>query len=229
MRVLVIEDERHISKYLTKSLEAEGFAVDCAYDGIAGLDKALAGSYDAITLDIMLPGMNGYKVCKELRDAGVNTPVLMLTAKDGEYDEADALDIGADDFLRKPFSLVVLVARLRALVRRGGSERGSVLQVSDLVLDPGERTVKRAGQSINLTPREFSLLEYFMANAGQALSKSQMLEHVWGVEYASDDNLVEVYVGYLRKKIDAPFDVPLIKTVRGVGYRMESFGEKPAS
>jgi len=221
MRILIVEDEEHIAKYLKKSLQAEGFAVDCAYDGITGRDKALKGSYDAITLDIMLPGLNGYAVCKEIREAGVTTPVLMLTAKDGEYDEADALDMGADDFLRKPFSLVVLVARIRALVRRGEGAREALLRVGPLSLDPRARTVERDGVSIALTPREFSLLEYFMMNAGQALSKAQLLERVWGIEFAADENLVEVYVGYLRKKVDAPFDMPLIRTVRGVGYRLE--------
>ena len=226
MRVLVVEDEKHIVKYLSKSLEAEGFCVDCAYDGNDGLEKALTGAYDAITLDIRLPGMNGYEVCKQLRAAGIATPVLMLTAKDGEYDEADALDIGADDFLRKPFSLVVLVARLRALVRRGRAAGGSTLQVADLVLDARERTAARAGMELALTPREFSLLEYLMVNAGHVLSKTQLLQQVWGMEYAGDDNLVEVYIGYLRKKVDAPFDVALIKTVRGVGYRLEQPSEQ---
>lgn len=222
MRVLIVEDEEHIAKYLKKSLQAEGFAVDCAYDGLTGRDKALEGTYDAITLDIMLPGMNGYQVCREIREAGVQTPVLMLTAKDGEYDEADALDIGADDFLRKPFSLVVLIARIRALVRRGAGAKEAALHVDDLELDPRSRTVVRDGADISLTPREFSLLEYLMLNQGQALSKSQLLERVWGIEFKADENLVEVYIGYLRKKVDAPFDKPLIRTVRGVGYKIEA-------
>ena len=220
MRVLIVEDEENMVAYLAKSLEAEGFTVDCALDGVTALDKALTESYDAITLDIMLPGMNGYEVCRQVRAAGIATPVLMLTAKDGEYDEADALDIGADDFLRKPFSLVVLVARLRALVRRGGADRGNVLVVGELSLDPGSRAVKRAGSVIELTPREFSLLEYLMHNAGQTLSKAQLFEHVWGNEFSGDENVIEVYIGYLRKKVDAPFDTAYIKTVRGVGYRL---------
>lgn len=218
MRILVVEDEAHIVEYLRKSLMAEGFAVDAATDGNKGLEMALSQSYDAITLDIMLPGMNGYDVCKEIRAAGIETPILMLTAKDGEYDEADAFDIGADDFLRKPFSLVVLIARLHALLRRGSVSRGGALQVADLSLDPSSKKVERAGVSIELTPREFALLEYLIHNQSIALSKAQLLEHVWGIDFVADDNLVEVYIGYLRKKIDAPFDEPLIHTIRGVGY-----------
>ena len=224
MRVLVFEDEAHIVDYLKASLEDEGFAVDVAYDGDTGLEMALSESYDVITLDIMLPGMNGYNVCGELRAAGIRTPVLMLTAKDGEYDEADALDIGADDFLRKPFSLVVLVARLRALLRRGARGSSPLLQVGDLTLDPASKAVQRAGAAIDLTPREFALLEYLMYNAGQVLTKTQILDHVWSPGYMGGENVVEVYVGYLRKKVDAPFGEKLISTVRGVGYRMGETG-----
>ena len=223
MRILVVEDEENIVDYLQKSLSAEGFVVDTATDGNTGLEMALSQSYDAITLDIMLPGMNGYAVCREIRDAGIETPILMLTAKDGEYDEADAFDIGADDFLRKPFSLVVLVARLHALIRRRASGGSAQLQVGDLTLNPASKKVARAGIPIELTAREFSLLEYLMHNQNIAISKSQLLEHVWGLDYAADDNVVEVYIGYLRKKIDAPFDTPLIHTVRSVGYWL---GEK---
>ena len=218
MRVLVVEDEENISAYLKASLEAEGFVVDTATDGVTGLDMALSTSYDAITLDIMLPGMNGYDVCKEIRAAGIQTPILMLTAKDGEYDEADAFEIGADDFLRKPFSLVVLVARLRSLLRRKSSGKGGELTVGDLTLNSSSKKVSRAGTPIELTLREFALLEYLMHNENIALSKPQILEHVWGINYAADDNVVEVYIGYLRKKIDTPFDTPLIHTLRGVGY-----------
>ena len=218
MRILVVEDEANIVEYLQKSLAAEGFAVDTATDGITGLEMALSQTYDAITLDIMLPGMNGYDVCKEIRAAGITTPILMLTAKDGEYDEADAFDIGADDFLRKPFSLVVLMARLQALFRRGSNAVRNSMEVADLKLDPFSKRVERAGQTIDLTAREFSLLEYLMHNQNIALSKSQLLEHVWGVDFAADENVVEVYIGYLRKKIDTPFEKPLIHTIRGVGY-----------
>lgn len=221
VRILVVEDERNLVSYLKASLEDEGFSVDVAEDGDTGLEMALGGSYDAITLDVMLPGMNGYAVCDALREAGVATPVLMLTAKDGEYDEADALDIGADDFLRKPFSLVVLVARVRALVRRGANRVRPVLRVADLELDPSSRRAVRAGRQIELTPREFSLLEYLMYNAGRVLTKGQILEHVWSPGYLGGENVVEVYVGYLRKKVDAPFPTSLISTVRGVGYRMD--------
>ena len=221
VRILVVEDERNLVSYLKASLEDEGFSVDVAEDGDTGLEMALGGSYDALTLDVMLPGMNGYAVCDALREAGVATPVLMLTAKDGEYDEADALDIGADDFLRKPFSLVVLVARVRALVRRGANRVRPVLRVADLELDPSSRRAVRAGRQIELTPREFSLLEYLMYNAGRVLTKGQILEHVWSPGYLGGENVVEVYVGYLRKKVDAPFPTSLISTVRGVGYRMD--------
>lgn len=218
MRILVVEDEENIAEYLSKSLSAEGFAVDVAFDGNTGLEMALTQSYDAITLDIMLPGMNGYNVCKEIRAAGIGTPILMLTAKDGEYDEADAFDIGADDFLRKPFSLVVLVARLHALLRRGSVGNSGELRVADLVLDPATKRVARAGVAIELTAREFALLEYLMHNQNIAISKAQLLEHVWGVDFAADDNVVEVYIGYVRKKVDSPFDKRLIHTIRGVGY-----------
>ena len=220
MRILIVEDERNVTSYLQTSLEAEGFAVDIAEDGDAGLGLALTNAYDAITLDIMLPGMNGYRVCEEIRKAGVETPILMLTAKDGEYDEADALDIGADDFLRKPFSLVVLIARLRALLRRGAGRAKASLRVGDLELDLSTKCAVRSGRRIELTPREFALLEYLMYNAGTVLTKAQILDHVWSPGFLGDENVVEVYIGYVRKKIDAPFDRKLISTVRGVGYRI---------
>lgn len=220
MRILIVEDERNVTSYLQTSLEAEGFAVDIAEDGEAGLGLALTNAYDAITLDIMLPGMNGYRVCEEIRKAGVETPILMLTAKDGEYDEADALDIGADDFLRKPFSLVVLIARLRALLRRGAGRAKASLRVGDLELDLSTKCAVRSGRCIELTLREFALLEYLMYNAGTVLTKAQILDHVWSPGFLGDENVVEVYIGYVRKKIDAPFDRKLISTVRGVGYRI---------
>lgn len=220
MRILIVEDERNVTSYLQTSLEAEGFAVDIAEDGEAGLGLALTNAYDAITLDIMLPGMNGYRVCEEIRKAGVETPILMLTAKDGEYDEADALDIGADDFLRKPFSLVVLIARLRALLRRGAGRAKASLRVGDLELDLSTKCAVRSGRRIELTPREFALLEYLMYNAGTVLTKAQILDHVWSPGFLGDENVVEVYIGYVRKKVDAPFDRKLISTVRGVGYRI---------
>ena len=219
MRILVVEDEVRMATYLKKSLEAEGFDVDVAADGELALERALTGGYDAITLDIMLPKMNGYEVCRQMRAANVYTPVLMLTAKDGEYDEADALDIGADDFLRKPFSVVVLVARLKALLRRGQA-RTADLSFSDLSLSPTSKSAVRAGQTLSLTPREFALLEYLLYNAGNTLSKAQILEHVWGASFAGDPNVVEVYVGYLRKKLDSIPGKARINTVRGQGYRL---------
>lgn len=219
MRILVVEDEQRMATYLEKCLVAEGFDVDVASDGETALEKALLGGYDAITLDIMLPKMNGYTVCREIRKANITVPILMLTAKDGEYDEADALDIGADDFLRKPFSVVVLVARLRALLRRGEA-RTANLSFSDLALSPQSKSVSRNGQALELTPREFALMEYFLYNAGNTLSKTQLLDHVWGVGFAGDPNVVEVYVGYLRKKLDSIPGKARIQTVRGQGYRL---------
>lgn len=220
MRVLIVEDDQKLVSYLKKSLEAEGFSVDVAFDGNVALDKALAQSYDVITLDIMLPELNGYRVCQNLRSSGVPTPILMLTAKDGEYDEADALDVGADDFLRKPFSMVVLLARIRALARRGGAAAGKVLCVGDLRLDMASKRVERGGSRIELTPREYALLEYLMLRRGIALTKAQLLEHVWGARFMGSENVVEVYIGYLRKKLDGSGRTSLIETVRGVGYRM---------
>lgn len=218
MRILVIEDEENISVYLKKSLEAEGFSIDVALDGNTGLEMALTGAYAAITLDIMLPGMNGYDVCRHAREAGIVTPILMLTAKDGEYDEADAFDLGADDYLSKPFSLVVLVARLRSLIRRGAQASPLLTCVDGIELNPQARTATREGVAIELTAREFALLEYLMLNAGRPLTKAQIIEQVWGPAHYGDENVVEVYVGYLRKKVDAPFGRKSIKTVRGVGY-----------
>ena len=220
MRVLIVEDDQRLVSYLKKSLEAEGLSVDVAFDGNVALDKALAQSYDVITLDIMLPELNGYRVCQNLRSSGVPTPILMLTAKDGEYDEADALDVGADDFLRKPFSMVVLLARIRALARRGGAAAGKVLCVEDLRLDMASKRVERGGSRIELTPREYALLEYLMLRRGIALTKAQLLEHVWGARFMGSENVVEVYIGYLRKKLDGSGRTSLIETVRGVGYRM---------
>ena len=220
MRVLIVEDDQKLVSYLKKSLEAEGLLVDVAFDGNVALDKALAQSYDVITLDIMLPELNGYRVCQNLRSSGVPTPILMLTAKDGEYDEADALDVGADDFLRKPFSMVVLLARIRALARRGGAAAGKVLCVGDLRLDMASKRVERGGSRIELTPREYALLEYLMLRRGIALTKAQLLEHVWGARFMGSENVVEVYIGYLRKKLDGNSRTSLIETVRGVGYRM---------
>ena len=218
MRVLVVEDEVHLADAITDGLRAEGFDVDAVHDGIDGLWRAREGSYDAIVLDILLPGMNGYRVCKTLRDEGVWTPVLILTAKDGEYDEAEALDTGADDFLSKPFSFVVLLARLRALFRRGAPPRPAVLEFGPLRLDPATRKVANGETEVTLTAREFALLEYLMRRDGSVASKSEILDHVWGMDFAGDPNVVEVYIGYLRRKLDQPDSEQLIKTVRGAGY-----------
>jgi len=218
--VLLVEDEIRLAQAVQRGLAAEGFQVELVHDGQEGLVKAASASYDVVVLDIMLPGLNGYRICQELRRRQVWTPVLMLTAKDGEYDEADAFDIGADDYLTKPFSYVVLVARLRALVRRGAPERPAVLRAGDLTLDPSSHRASRSGTELTLTPREFALLHFLLRHRDQVVSKTEILESVWDAHYEGDDNIVEVYVGYLRKKIDAPFGRRSIETVRGVGYRL---------
>ena len=220
MRVLIVEDEPRMASLIRRGLTAEGLAVDVASTGADALWMSQTASYDAIVLDVLLPGMHGYKVCRTLRDEGVWTPILILTAKDGEYDEAEALDTGADDFLSKPFSFVVLLARLRALIRRGAPPRPTVLTVGSLELDPGARRCRRKETDVRLTAREFALLEYLVRKDGNVASKAEILDHVWGIDFAGDPNVVEVYVGYLRKKIDAPFGVETIKTVRGAGYQL---------
>jgi two-component system OmpR family response regulator len=224
VRVLVVEDEKRLAATLKRGLSSEGFAVDVALDGPQGLWMAREHPYDAVVLDIMLPGINGYKICGTLREEGNWMPILMLTAKDGEYDEAEALDTGADDFLSKPFSFVVLVARLRALVRRGVRPRPSVLVAGDLRLDPASRSCTRDGVDIALTPREFSLLEYLLRRAGEVVRKTEILEHVWDYDFDGDPNIVEVYVGYLRRKIDVPFGRHALETVRGAGYCLNPEG-----
>ena len=224
MRVLVVEDERRLAAGLRRGLEAEGFATDVAFDGRDGLWMARENPYDAIVLDLMLPGLNGYEVCAGLRRAGVWSPILVLTAKDGELDEAEALDTGADDFLTKPFSYVVLVARLRALVRRGAPEPPSVLVVGDLRYDPGPRGAFRGDVEIALTAREASVLEYLMRHQGDVVSKRDVIEHVWDYEFEGDPNIVEVYVRRLRNKLDRPFGRVTIETLRGAGYRLGADG-----
>jgi two-component system OmpR family response regulator len=220
MRVLVIEDEVALAEAIAEGLAAEGFDVDTVHDGLDGVWRAREGSYDAIVLDVLLPGMNGYRVCATLREEGIWTPILVLTAKDGEYDEAEALDTGADDFLSKPFSFVVLLARLRALFRRGAHPRPAVLEFGALRLDPGSREVRYNDAPVALTPREFALLEYLMRRDGNVASKPEILDHVWGMDFAGDPNVVEVYIGYLRRKLDEAHDTRLIHTVRGAGYRL---------
>ena len=220
MRLLIVEDEREFAETLRRGLVAEGFTADVAHTGREGLWRATEHAYDVVVLDIMLPELSGYEVLKRLRAAENWTPVLMLTAKDGEYDEADAFDLGADDYLSKPFSFVVLIARLRALLRRGAPARPAVLEAGDLRLDPSARTVHRGQRRIELTAREFGLLEFLLRRTGAALSKNEILSHVWDAHYDGDENVVEVYIGYLRRKIDAPFGTHTIETVRGVGYRL---------
>ena len=219
-----MEDEVRLASALQRGLTAEGFTVDVAHTGPDGLHAASETSYDAVLLDIMLPGLSGYRIIEQLRAAENWVPILMLTAKDGEYDEADALDLGADDYLTKPFSFVVLLARLRALLRRGVIPRPASLSAGDLVLDPSAHTVTRDGQPIDLTPREFSLLEFLMRRKGEAVSKADILHHVWDAHYDGDANVVEVYAGYLRRKIDTPFGRHSVQTVRGAGYRLAADG-----
>ena len=218
MRVLVVEDERRLAAAVKRGLEASGFAVDLAFDGVTGLHMAREGGYDGVVLDIMLPGLSGYKVCEKLRAEENWVPVLFLSAKDGEYDQADGLDLGGDDYLTKPFSYVVLAARLRALLRRGAVPRPAVLRCGDLSLDPSSREVCRGPETVALTAREFALLEFLMRRAGTVVPKSELLAHVWdSADDMADLNVVEVYVGYLRKKIDGPFGRHAVQTVRGAG------------
>jgi two-component system OmpR family response regulator len=224
MRVLVVEDEKRLAAGLRKGLEAEGFAVDVTLDGADGLWMAREHAYDALVLDIMLPGMNGYKVCATLRQDGIWTPILMLTAKDGELDEVEALDTGADDYLTKPFAYAVLVARLRALLRRDARERPVVLKAGDLRLDPAARRAWRGEVEVELTPRELALVEFLLHRRGEVVSKREILEHVWDYDFEGDCNIIEVYVWHLRNKLDRPFGRDTIQTVRGAGYRLAADG-----
>jgi two-component system OmpR family response regulator len=224
VRVLVVEDEKRLAAGLRNGLEAEGFAVDIALNGTDGLWMARENPYDAIVLDIMLPGINGYKICETLREESVWTPILMLTAKDGEWDEIEALDTGADDYLTKPFSYAVLLAHLRALVRRGASERPPVLEAGDLRLDPAAKRAWRGQTELDMTARELSLLEYLLRRRGEVVSKREILDHVWDYDFDGDPNIVEVYVRHLRNKLDRPFKRHAIETLRGAGYRLAADG-----
>jgi DNA-binding response OmpR family regulator len=224
MRVLVVEDEPRLAEGLRAGLVADGFAVDVAGTGTDGLWLAREQPYDAIVLDLMLPGLNGYRVCRTLRAEENWTPILILTAKDGEWDEVEGLDTGADDYLTKPFSHAVLVARLRALLRRGSRERPAVLSAGDLVLDPAARRAWRGERELSLTSREVSLLELFLRRRGEVLSKREILAHVWDFDFEGDPNIVEVYVRRLREKLDRPFQRAAIETLRGAGYRMADDG-----
>lgn len=220
MRLLIVEDEVRLARTLATGLRGEGYAVDVVHDGREGLAAASTTQYAAIILDIMLPGMNGYVVCDHIRRSGSAVPILMLTAKNGEYDEAEALDTGADDFLSKPFSYVVLAARLRALLRRGGATRPVALRVGDLWLDPAAKRCRRGGTEVRLTAKEFAVVECLARRAGEVVSKTDILDEVWDHAFTGDVNIVEVYVRALRRKLDIPFDRTSIETVRGGGYRL---------
>ncbi len=222
MRVLVVEDETRLAASLKRGLGADGFAVDVAHNGIDGLWAAREHAYDAIVLDIMLPGLNGYQICATLRAEQCWTPILMLTAAADELDETEGLDTGADDYITKPFSHLVLVARLRALLRRGARERPATLTAGDLHLDPARRRAWRGEQPLDLTTRELAVLEYLLRRAGEVVSKREFLDHVWDGDFDGDPNIVEVYIRYLRKKVDLPFGRSSIQTIRGSGYRLVS-------
>jgi two-component system OmpR family response regulator len=223
-RVLVVEDEQQLAAALADGLTAEGFAVQVALDGAGGLRMAREQDFDAILLDLLLPGVNGFKFCELLRRDGDWTPVLVLTAKQGELDEAEALETGADDFLSKPFSFVVLIARLRSLLRRRRLERPPTLVAGDLVLDTAGHRCRRGTTEIELTRREFALLEFLMRHAGAVVRKREILDAVWDWAFDGESNIVEVYVGYLRRKVDLPFGRAAIQTVRGIGYRLDLTG-----
>lgn len=224
MRVLLIEDEVRLAETIKRGLSDQGFVVDIADNGQDGLWSATEHDFDVIVLDIMLPMLNGYKVLEQLRARKIWTPVLMLTAKDGDYDIADALDMGADDYLTKPFNFVVLVARVRALHRRGARTQSSILTAGDLTVDPSRRRCERAGQEIALTAREFGVLEYLMRRRDEVVSKTEIVSGVWDENFDGDLNIVEVYIGYLRRKIDLPFGSHTIRTVRGAGYQLHGDG-----
>jgi DNA-binding response OmpR family regulator len=224
VRILVVEDEAHLARVLKRGLTEEGINVEVVADGLDGLHRATEEAYDAIVLDIMLPGMNGYQVCSQLRNNGIWTPVLILTALSEALDHAEALDLGADDFLVKPFSFVVLVAHLRALTRRAARERPVVLTAGDLRLDPAQHRCWRGETEIPLSARQFSLMEFLMRRAGEVVPKTDLLEQIWDLNYAGDVNIVEVYVRKLRQKLDIPFGRNSIQTIRLVGYRLDPAG-----
>ena len=220
-RVLIVEDEIALGDALRSGFEAEGFLADIARDGSVGLDKALTNTYDVILLDILLPKINGFKVCSSIRESGNWTPILMLTAKHGEYDHAEALDTGADDYLTKPFSFVVLLAHVRALARRSDRLRNAMpLEIGDLVVDPLSRRVTHGGARVELTAREFALLEYLAQHGEEVVTKTNMLDDLWDTTFDGDPNIVEVYIGRLRRKLECSSRKCGIETVRGVGYRL---------
>jgi len=221
MRILVVEDEIKMAALLKRGLEEEGYAVDTADKGSDAVWLGTENPYDAVVLDLMLPDLDGFEVCRQLRQAGRWAPVIMLTARDAVPDRILGLDAGADDYLTKPFSFAELLARLRALMRRGQSERPAILEVGDLKMDPVGRRVERCGQTLDLTAKEFSLLEFFMRHPQEVLSRTLILEHVWDFAYEGDSNVVDVYIRYLREKIDRPFGCNSLETVRGAGYRLK--------
>jgi two-component system OmpR family response regulator len=222
VRLLVVDDERELAASLAEGLEAEGFSVDVAHDGHQALFRTDVHRYDLILLDLMLPGRSGYQVCAALREQGNHTPILMLTAKDGEHDEADALDLGADDYLTKPFSFVVLLARIRSLLRRRQGAPIPVLSAGPLRLDPAGRRCWHGDVEVELTAREFALMEFLIRRRDEVVSKTEIVHHVWDAHFDGDLNVVEVYVGHLRRKIDQPFGRRAIQTLRGAGYRLVS-------
>jgi DNA-binding response OmpR family regulator len=224
VKILLVEDDKKIATMVKRGLQAEGFTVEVSLDGDHGFWQATEGDYDLIILDILLPGRNGFKICSDLREAGDWTPILMLTAKDGELDEAEALDTGADDYITKPFSFAVLVARVRALLRRSSGRDPVPIEAGDLRIDPGQRRVWRGDVEIELTARQFDVLEFLIRRAGQVLHKQEILSGVWEYEFDGDPNIVEVYIRRLRMRIDEPFGRHSIETVRGAGYRLSSDG-----
>jgi two-component system, OmpR family, response regulator len=224
MRFLVVEDDDKLARAMVRGLRHEGYAVDRAADGDAALMQAAVYDYDAVILDLMLPGRDGFEVCRMLRERECWAPVLMLTARRGVDDRIRGLDAGADDYLAKPFDFGELLARLRALLRRAPAERPAQLSAGDLVVDPASHEVRRDGVQVELTAREFSVLEYLLRHAGDVVTRTDLLEHVWDENYLGSTNVVDVYVGYLRKKLEQPFGRPLIQTVRGVGFRLEDGG-----
>jgi DNA-binding response OmpR family regulator len=222
MRILVVEDERKVAGFIRQGLEEEGHAVEVAGDGATALDLLLeAPPWDLVVLDVMLPKRDGLDVLKRLRGRGFTTPVLVLTARDTVADKVAGLDLGADDYLTKPFAFEEFLARVRALLRRGTDQRASVLRLGDLTLDPVTREAVRSERRIGLTAREYSLLDYFMRNAGRVLTRPMIAEHVWGLDFDAESNIIDVYIGYLRRKIDGPGEARLLHTVRGSGYVMK--------
>jgi DNA-binding response OmpR family regulator len=223
MRILVVEDERKVASFIRQGLEEEGHAVEVAADGAAALDLLLAPpAYDLVVLDVMLPKRDGLDVLRTMRARGSTTPVLVLTARDAVSDKVAGLDLGADDYLTKPFAFEELLARVRALLRRGTDQRAAVLRLADLTLDPVTRQAARAGRRIELTAREYSLLDYFLRHPGRVLTRPMIAEHVWGLDFDSESNLIDVYIGYLRRKVDGPGEPRLLHTVRGSGYVLRS-------